>query len=89
MIDQTLARAGIDPSRVPPERIDEVLQKLGVDPRKVPESVKKKFKMSSPAATKPVAAASAARSRAGGRRMSRASRMLCKPSDTAPIKKGE
>ncbi len=56
MIDQTLARAGIDPARVPPERIDEVLQKLGVDPRKVPESVKKKFKMSSPAATKPVAA---------------------------------
>lgn len=54
MIDQALARANIDPSRIPPQRLDEVLQRLGIDPSKIPDSVKKKFKMSSPAATQPV-----------------------------------
>jgi putative ABC transport system permease protein len=49
MIDQTLMRANIDPSRIPPDRIDEVLVKLGIDPKKVPESVRKKFKMHAPA----------------------------------------
>jgi putative ABC transport system permease protein len=53
MIDQTLARAGIDPTRIPPERIDEVLQKRGFDPGKVPGALKKKFKMSNIASTKP------------------------------------
>jgi putative ABC transport system permease protein len=47
MIDQTLARAGIDPSRIPPDQLDAVLAKLGIDPAKVPESLKKKFQMES------------------------------------------
>ncbi|MGA2500139.1 MAG: ABC transporter permease [Tepidisphaeraceae bacterium] len=54
LIDQALARAGIDPSRIPPDRLDEVLQSLGIDPQKVPESLKKKFKMQ--AATRPAPA---------------------------------
>ena len=47
MIDQTLMKANIDPSRIPPDRLDDVLAKLGIDPNKVPETVKKKFKMKS------------------------------------------
>lgn len=50
MIDQTLMRANIDPSRIPADRLDEVLAKLGIDPNKVPDSVKKKFRMKAPAA---------------------------------------
>lgn len=57
LIDQTLMRANIDPSRIPPDRIDEVLTKLGVDPANVPESVKKKFKMQAAPATAAVAQA--------------------------------
>ncbi len=53
MIDQTLLKANIDPTRIPPDRLDEVLAKLGVDPQKIPESVKKKFKMESTATTAP------------------------------------
>jgi putative ABC transport system permease protein len=47
LIDQALAKAGLDPSRIPPDRLDEVLSRLGIDPQKVPESLKKKFKMES------------------------------------------
>jgi putative ABC transport system permease protein len=57
MIDQALLKAGIDPSRIPPERLDEVLQRLGIDPTKVPESVKKKFRMKA-ATTRPTTAPS-------------------------------
>ena len=57
MIDQALLRAGLDPSRIPPQRLDEVLQKLGIDPNKVPESVKRKFKMNLPATAPATAAA--------------------------------
>src|SRR5205814_5528807 len=56
MIDQTLMKANIDPSRIPADRIEEVLAKLGIDPRKVPETVKRKFKMKSPS-TNPALAA--------------------------------
>jgi putative ABC transport system permease protein len=45
LIDQTLMKANIDPSRIPANRLDEVLAKLGIDPNKVPDSVKKKFRM--------------------------------------------
>ena len=51
LVDQALARAKIDPSRIPPDRLDEVLSQLGIDPQKVPESLKKKFKMESKATT--------------------------------------
>ncbi|HEY1629255.1 MAG TPA: ABC transporter permease, partial [Tepidisphaeraceae bacterium] len=47
LIDQTLMKANIDPSRIPPAMLDQVLAKLGIDPRRTPESVKKKFKMQS------------------------------------------
>jgi len=47
IIDQTLARAGLDPSRIPPDQLDAVLARLGIDPAKVPESLKKKFQMES------------------------------------------
>jgi hypothetical protein len=47
MIDQTLMKANIDPTRIPPDRLDEVLAKLGIDPKTVPETVKRKFKMKS------------------------------------------
>jgi putative ABC transport system permease protein len=53
LIDQALARAKINPTSIPPDKLDEVLQKLGIDPQKVPESVKKKFKMK--ATAKPAA----------------------------------
>jgi putative ABC transport system permease protein len=55
LIDQTLLKANIDPSRIPPGRLDEVLAKLGIDPRRVPESVKRKFGMKS-ASTEPALA---------------------------------
>ncbi len=55
IIDQTLLKANIDPSRIPPERVDEVLVKLGIDPQNVPESVRRKFKLKA-AATAPAAA---------------------------------
>jgi putative ABC transport system permease protein len=47
LIDQTLARAGIDPARIPPDQLDQVLARLGIDPQRVPESLKKKFRMES------------------------------------------
>jgi hypothetical protein len=47
MIDQTLARFNIDPTRIPPNRLDDVLAQLGIDPKTIPESLKKKFKMES------------------------------------------
>jgi putative ABC transport system permease protein len=55
LIDQTLLKANIDPSRIPSDRLDEVLAKLGIDPRRVPESVKRKFGMKS-ASTEPALA---------------------------------
>ena len=58
MIDQALLRAGLDPQRIPPQRLDEMLQKLGIDPNKVPESVKRKFKMKTPGAAPTTVAAS-------------------------------
>jgi putative ABC transport system permease protein len=45
LIDQTLLRANIDPSRIPADRVDEVLAKLGIDPKNIPASVRKKFKL--------------------------------------------
>ncbi len=45
MIDQALMKAGLDPTKIPADRIDDVLQTLGIDPQKVPQSVKAKFRM--------------------------------------------
>ena len=75
MIDQTLMKANIDPTKIPPDRLDDVLAKLGIDPQKVPDSLKKKFKMkstvaASTASQKPVDELmkdAAAAPRAGGR----------------------
>jgi len=53
MIDMALAKANIDPTKIPPNRLDEVLTKLGIDPKRVPETVKRKFKMKSTAASAP------------------------------------
>jgi putative ABC transport system permease protein len=53
MLTQAMMRAGIDPSRIPPDKLDETLAKLGFDPKRVPESAKKSLKL---APAKPKAA---------------------------------
>ncbi|HEX8341208.1 MAG TPA: ABC transporter permease, partial [Tepidisphaeraceae bacterium] len=50
IIDQALMRAGINPNRIPANRVDEALSHLGIDPNRVPESVRRKFKLDRAAA---------------------------------------
>ncbi|MFI5378771.1 MAG: ABC transporter permease [Tepidisphaerales bacterium] len=55
MIEQAAMKAGIDLSKIPPDRLDDVLRRFGFDPAKVPERVKAKFKIKS-ARTRPTTA---------------------------------
>ncbi len=45
MLVQALLKAGLDPTKIPPNRVDEVLTKLGYDPKNIPPSARKKFNL--------------------------------------------
>jgi putative ABC transport system permease protein len=49
MLIQACMKAGIDPSKIPPDKLDETLRKLGFDPAKVPASALKALKLKSAA----------------------------------------
>ncbi len=51
LIEQTLMRAQIDPSKIPPDRLNDVLANLGIDPQKISPSEKRKFGISTSAPT--------------------------------------
>jgi putative ABC transport system permease protein len=55
MLTQAMMRAGINPEKIPPDKLDETLARLGFDPQRIPESAKKSLKLAKPKPAAPAA----------------------------------